>query len=148
MGKNIQCPKIIRTEGLDLLPMVSNFLIKYGNAISNKDTVLIGNANQLLKEGLEGYIGTLLDTVDRIAVGSRSGCTVLPAPMILIDGCADPFLLKSIMDLHAWIRIYGVDRSGSLNDAMGTIDHFIQSAKGELVQWHKQNYIDNFITIQ
>jgi hypothetical protein len=58
MGKNIQCPKIIRTEGLDLLPMVSNFLIKYGNAISNKDTVLIGNANQLLKEGLEGYIGT------------------------------------------------------------------------------------------
>jgi hypothetical protein len=60
--------------------------------------------------------------------------------MIFIDGCADPFLLKSIMDLHAWIRIFGVDRSGSLNDAIGTIDHFIQSAKGDKVEWHKQNY--------
>jgi hypothetical protein len=115
--------------------MVSNFLLKNGKAISNKDVVLIGSATQLLVEGLEGYIGSLLATIDRLSVGGRGGCTVLPAPLLLLGGTPDPLLIKNLMDLFAWVRLSGLDPEGVLNEAIGVIEDSIKSHSGESIVW-------------
>jgi hypothetical protein len=134
------CVKIIRSEGEDLLQMTSNFLLKYGSAIVDNDVILIGSANQLLKEGLTGYIGSILDTMDRVCVGPRFGCTILPAPFILLGGCDDPQLVRSIMDFHAWIRLSGVDRGGILSDALAAVERHILSSGSAKYTWTSISY--------
>jgi hypothetical protein len=119
--------------------MVSGFLLKFGNLIQKDDVILVGSANQLLREGLEGYVGSLLDTMDRLSVGIRSGCKILPAPIILLDGCGEEQLIKNIIDLHAWIRLSGVDSEGVLNDTMGVIEHNIRSSKRDTITWSPVN---------
>jgi hypothetical protein len=136
----MKCIKIIRSEGGDLMTLVSNFLMKYGSAIKGGDVVLIGSANQLLREGLEGYVGSLLDTMDRVSVGSRNGCTVLPAPFILLGGCENPLLIKYIMDLHSWVRLSGVDGDGILNDTYAVIEHHIKNSQRETKQWSQLSF--------
>jgi hypothetical protein len=139
-GEDATCLKIIRTEGEDLLQSISKFLVKYGHAIGNKDVVLVGSANQLLREGLEGYVASVLDAIDRLSVGSRKNCTVLPAPVILLEGCKEQLLIKYMFDFHAWIRISGIDRAGVLNDAMGTIEHYLLFSQHEKVCWPGMNF--------
>jgi hypothetical protein len=134
------CVKIIRSEGEDLLQMTSNFLLKYGSAIGNNDVILIGSANQLLKEGLTGYVSSILDTMDRLCVGPRFGCTILPAPFILLGGCDDPQLVRSIMDFHAWIRLSGVDRGGILSDALAAVERHILSSGKATHSWTSISY--------
>jgi hypothetical protein len=120
--------------------MVSNFLIKYGTAIGKNDTILVGSANQLLKEGLEGYASSLLDTMDRLVAGPRRECRVLPAPFFLLSGCNEPLLLKNMLDLHAWIRMSGLDPDGVLNDTFGVIEHTIKNSPGETMSWSGCNF--------
>jgi hypothetical protein len=88
--------KIIRTEGEDLLQSRSKFIVKYGHAIGSKDVVLVGSANQLLREGLEGYVASVLDAIDRLSVGPRKNCMVLPVPFILLEGCEEQLLIKFV----------------------------------------------------
>jgi hypothetical protein len=131
-----QCLKIIRTENGELMTMVSNFLLKYGSAIGKKDLIFIGSASQLLREGVEGYISSLLDTMDRLSVGDRRECKVLPAPLILLNGCNEPMLIKALLELHDWVRMSGLDGDELLNDPFGAIELFIATnGNGETMEW-------------
>jgi hypothetical protein len=120
--------------------MVGKFLSKFGSAIKNKDIVLIGSATHLLREGVVGYVDSLLESIAKIVAGPRGECTVLPAPFVLVGGCRDPGLLRNILDFHAWIRISGMDPDGVLNDAMGVIEHRISSGSDPVVHWSPVHY--------
>jgi hypothetical protein len=78
--------------------------------------------------------------MDRLSVGSRKNCTVLPAPFILLEGCKEQLLIKNMFDFHAWIRISGIDRAGVLNDAMGTIEHYLLFSQKEKMGWPGMNF--------
>jgi hypothetical protein len=128
--------KIIRTENGELMPMVSNFLLKYGSEIGKKDLIFIGSASQLLREGVEGYISSLLDAMDRLSVGDRRECKVLPAPLILLNGCSEPMLIRALLELHDWVRMSGLDGDELLNDPFGAIELFIATnGNGETMEW-------------
>jgi hypothetical protein len=85
-----QCMKIVRFENGNLLTMVSSFLVKHSTVVVNGDIVLVGSASQLAREGLVGYVNSLLETTNRVRLGSRRECVVLPGPFILLGGCTDP----------------------------------------------------------
>jgi hypothetical protein len=135
-----KCLKIIRTENGDMLSMVSGFLVKYGNAIISKDLILIGSASQLMREGLQGYVGSFLDTVDRLSMGSRMGCSVLPAPFIFLGGVPIPMLVNAVLDFHAWVRICGLDNDGVLNSAFGVVEDIIATEMGIRTVWGPANH--------
>jgi hypothetical protein len=135
-----QCIKIIREENGDLLSMVSKFLIRYGAGIKNKDIILIGSASQLAREGLEGYVASVLDCMDRLSVWSRSGCKVLPCPFVLLGGNNVPLLTNAILDFHGWVRLSGMDAEGGLNDSFGVIEHAFSHEEGEKVDWGPSNF--------
>jgi hypothetical protein len=88
-----QCVKIVRLENGDLQTLVSRFLAKHGNAIGKNDVILLASATQLLREGVAGYIDSILETMDRIKNGIRKNCLVLPAPFVLLGGCTDSALV-------------------------------------------------------
>jgi hypothetical protein len=45
-----------------------------------------------------------------------------------------------LFDFHAWIQISGIDRAGVLNDAMGTIEHYLLFSQKEKVGWPGMNF--------
>jgi hypothetical protein len=85
-------------------------------------------------------VESYLKTIDMIVVGSRKECLVLPAPMILLGGCYEPVLLRSMFDFHAWVRISSADPEGILNDALRTIEHNILNEGGDRVVWSTSHY--------
>jgi hypothetical protein len=95
--------------------------------------VLISSANQLAREGLAGYVKTLLDASNLLRT-KVPGCIVLPAPFVLLGGTMDPHLIRAIFELHAWVRISGVDPDGVLNDSFAVIEHNIRANQGDRIQ--------------
>jgi hypothetical protein len=93
---------------------VSRFLIRYGDGIRKDDIILINCASQLAREGLEGYVASFLDTMDKLSVVSRAGCRVLPCPFILLGGTSVSSLINSILDFHGWVSLSGIDAGGVL----------------------------------
>jgi hypothetical protein len=134
------CLKIVRMENGNLFSMVDRFLSKYSSSITSTDIVLLASASQLLREGVAGYIDSLLDTANLVAIGPRKGCLVLPAPFILTGTCKDASLLRNIFDFHAWVRIGGIDPDGLLNDAMGAVEHCIRASMEPVVHWSPVHY--------
>jgi hypothetical protein len=63
---------------------------EHNSAIVNGDIVLIGSASQLAREGLVGYVDSLLEAANRVRLNSRRECVVLPAPFILLGGSTNP----------------------------------------------------------
>jgi hypothetical protein len=118
--------------------MISNFMQKFGKEIGKNYVVLIGSATQLVREGLEGYIGSLLSSMDRLSLG-RVGCRVLPAPLVLLGGSKNSLLLKNLIDLCAWIRLSGLDPDGLLDESLGTVEQIIRRLPGETISWSPQN---------
>jgi hypothetical protein len=115
-------------ENGDMMNYVSKFLSKFGSAIKNRDVVLVASANQLVREGLVGYVKSFLDVAELIRLGNRRECCVLPAPFLLLGSCADAILIRYILEFHAWVRICGIDPEGVLNDAFG-----IRQSPGEKI---------------
>jgi hypothetical protein len=124
------CMKIIRMEDGDLLTCVSKFLCKYGSMILETDLVLLNSASQLAREGLAGYVDSYLAAQNRIRLGPRKECTVLPAPFILLTGSDDPTLLRSIFDFHSWVRMSGLDPEGVLNETFRIIENYLKTDPG------------------
>jgi hypothetical protein len=122
------------------MQMVSKFLIKYGDAIRKEDVILISSATQLAKEGLEGYVTSILDTADRLQVGSRMGCRVLPCPFVLLGGNVLPALTNAILDFQGWVRLSGFDVEGVLNDSFGVIEHAFSTETGEKLDWQPASF--------
>jgi hypothetical protein len=132
-GSADPCLKIIRMENGDIGTNIRAFLAKHGSAIKSGDLVLISSANQLAREELAGYVRTLLDASNLLRTGGR-GCTVLPAPFVLLGGTADPHLIRAIFELHAWVWISGMDPDGVLNDCFAVFEHNIRANQGDRIQ--------------
>jgi hypothetical protein len=58
-NSNGKCPNIVRMENGALLPLANSVLSKYGSYMGKQDIILIGSATQSIREGLEGYVGSL-----------------------------------------------------------------------------------------
>jgi hypothetical protein len=121
-------------ENGDINANISKFLNKYGWAIRYNDVVLVGSANQLAREGLAGYVRLLLEATKLLRLCGRKDVSVLPAPFVLLGGSQDQNLIRSILDLHAWIRISGLDPGGVLNDSLDVVEHNIRASTGEQIQ--------------
>jgi hypothetical protein len=80
------CVRVIRIENGDLNALVAHLLSKFGNYVRGGDLILIFAASQLGREGLVGYVESFIESQNKIMLGKRKDCCVLPGPFIFGGG--------------------------------------------------------------
>jgi hypothetical protein len=92
---------------------------------------LISSAGQLGREGVQEYVDSFTEAQNKLLLGRRKECRVMPAPFVLTGGCDNVSLTRSIFEFHAWVQICGLDLDGVLNDAFGAVEHHIRNCPGD-----------------
>ena len=99
-----KCMKILRIEGAKLDELVEKFLcITTGWRLPQGCLILIGSLSHLAEAGLAAYTQDLCSAVAKLTEGLRRAANIAPVPFILCETIMDPALIRSIVELYAWI---------------------------------------------
>jgi hypothetical protein len=102
-----KCLVIMRNENGGILDMVDEFNKQLGNRrISLGLVILIFSAADLGNVGLTAYIEDLLEAERRLKQRFGREMRVGPLPPLLLAGCGDPQLTRSLYELEGWIKNY------------------------------------------
>ena len=100
------CLKIIRIEGGTLAELATLFIDKLkGGSTPPGSVVLLGSATHLATVGSSGYAEDFVEASLRIGAVLHRSSVVAAAPMVLLDGSRDPALIRSIVEISAWLEI-------------------------------------------
>jgi len=104
-GQGGACLKIIRIEGGSLSDLASLFVANFkGNKIPAGSVIMLGSATYLATVGLSGYAEEFIDAALKIGAMIDKSCVVTSVPMIMLNGCGDPSLLRSVVEVTEWLK--------------------------------------------
>jgi hypothetical protein len=97
----------MRIENGGILDLVDEFSKQLGNRRTSPGSVfLIFSASHLGNVGLTAYIDDLLEAERRLKQRFGRETRVGPLPPLLLAGCGDPQLTRSLFELEGWIKNY------------------------------------------
>ena len=99
-----KCLKVFRIEGGGLLELADKFIsIMEGWTLPAGSLILLGSLSHLAAVGLAAYIEDLCAAVNRLANAFRRVVNVAPVPFIFAEDTSDQSLIRSVVELYAWI---------------------------------------------
>jgi hypothetical protein len=102
-----KCLVIMRIENGGILDLVDEFSKQLGNRrIPPGSVILLFSAAHLGNVGLTAYIEDLLEADKMLKQRYGRETRVGPLPPLLLAGCSDPQLTRSLLELEGWVKNY------------------------------------------
>ena len=104
-GGGGNCVKIVRCESSSLLTISETFLsLTAGWSLAGGSVILLNSVSHLARVGVSAYVTDFFAAAQKIK--QLTGADVRPAPFILMGGTNDPVLIRSLVDLASWQKLY------------------------------------------
>ena len=103
-----ECLKIVRVENGSLNEIVTCFLeVTRGEGLPTGSAILLFSASHLQMRGVGGYMFDMADEMGRLNAIFRGGVVCVPGVPILLGGCEDKTLIRSLIEAGKWLTWSG-----------------------------------------
>jgi hypothetical protein len=110
--------KIILVENADLNELVDEFLRLLGNRrVPKGSVIMLFSASHLANVGVAEYAEQLIEASKRLKDKLGKETLVAPLPPVLLGGCNDPSLVRSLYELIVWSDSYYRGMEGYLEES-------------------------------
>ena len=114
-----KCIRIIRVENGSLVELAETFLKTVsGWSVGVGSVVILSSVTRLAQIGLAGYAAEMVRATKLILASMAGGVTVKAGPAVLLDGCNDPSLLRSLFELDTWLSNLNDNKERFLGETM------------------------------